>query len=534
MISVINKMAKQNANNFFNNIKLHSNQIGSKSKGLIKQDSLSKKVSLLVCVDSNFGFGKNNQIPWMIREDMNFFQDTSKRSTNKKRNCIIMGKNTWFSLPEQFRGLTERTNIVVSASTTQTQFDDSNKTKTEAYLVKHFHDAINTTYTLDLDHVFIGGGYEIYNQSLQKCFLHYLYFTIIDYDYECDKIFPCEALEEIITGYNIVHDKTFSLMDHNTKKKHNVRFIKLVHKDVDHDPIMTSDKTYLNLLGETLETGNFREGRNGNTFSLFGKSIAYDLAKGFPLLTTKTVSLPNIFKELMFFINGNTNTNLLKDQGVNIWNGNTNREFLDKVGLKNYVEGDMGPMYGFQWRHFDAEYSGCNSDYTGKGCDQLMNCINLIKNDPHSRRIVMTTFNPKQANQGCLYPCHGICIQFYVERDSKLSCLMLQRSGDLFLGIPYNIASYALLVHMICEVINNDPNYTKPKLTPGQLLITIGDVHIYESHQSQVVRQLLREPVEFPKLTFGRTVCDLTDFKLEDLVLTNYNAYPNIPAKMVQ
>ena len=231
---------------------------------------------------------------------------------------------------------------------------------------------------------------------------------------------------------------------------------------------------------------------------------------------------------------------------MNIWNANTKREVLDSSGLSSYEEGDMGPMYGCQWRHFGAKYEGCNADYTEQGIDQLSECINLIRNDPHSRRIIMTTFNPAQVNEGCLYPCHGISIQFYVESlnnisgdnpenntislcENKLSCMMTQRSGDLFLGVPYNIASYALLVHMMCEIISN----SGMKIVPGRLIIVLGDVHIYETHKDQATKQISRDPYNFPFLKFNKKVENIEDFKFENVELCEYNHHPGIKAEMI-
>jgi thymidylate synthase len=198
-----------------------------------------------------------------------------------------------------------------------------------------------------------------------------------------------------------------------------------------------------------------------------------------------------------------------------------------------YEEGDMGPMYGFIFRYHGIAYRGMNTDYTGQGFDQIEYCINLLKTDPFSRRILMTSFNPSQAQQGVLYPCHSIVIQFYVEKGHRLSCTMYQRSADIGCGTPFNVASSSLLVYMFCEVINNDSKYTGQKFTPGRLIMNHGDIHIYEDHYSELIRQVLREPYKFPQLTFKRKVNELTDFKYEDLELVGYQCYPSIKLKMI-
>jgi thymidylate synthase len=194
----------------------------------------------------------------------------------------------------------------------------------------------------------------------------------------------------------------------------------------------------------------------------------------------------------MFFINGKTDTSELSEKGVKIWEANTSREFLDKMGFKYRKVGDMGPMYGFQWRNFF-------------GFDQLQYCINLLKTDPTSRRIIMTSYNPAQAFDGVLFPCHGITIMFYCNLIKstdlvnyyKLDIMMTQRSADLFLGVPFNIASYALLNYLICDHINNDQNIKsqiKNNFIPGRLIMNLGDAHIYNEHYTQVIRQIMRNP----------------------------------------
>ena len=224
---------------------------------------------------------------------------------------------------------------------------------------------------------------------------------------------------------------------------------------------------------------------------------------------------------------------MLSSKGVKIWEGNTTREFLDSRNL-TYDVGDMGPMYGFNWRHFGTPYKGCSEDYTGKGLDQLSQCLDLIRNDPFSRRIIMTTYNPACAEEGVLYPCHGLVVQFYVEMlaDGKrsLSCHMYQRSCDWFLGVPFNIASYALLIHMICEIMNNTE---EGEMIPGQLIMSFGDLHLYHAHYEQACMQLVRTPYLFPRLKFNGTCKNLEDFTYENLELVDYRCHPGIRAEMI-
>jgi dihydrofolate reductase/thymidylate synthase len=202
---------------------------------------------------------------------------------------------------------------------------------------------------------------------------------------------------------------------------------------------------YINLIKHILENGISKDDRTGvGTLSIFSHNMTFNLRERFPLLTTKKVYWKAVVEELLWFISGSTNSNILKEKGVNIWDGNSSREFLDSRGLTHYNQGDIGPGYGFQWRHFGATYENMHSDYSGKGVDQLQQVIELIKKDPYSRRIVMTSWNPCDVDSMALPPCHMFC-QFYVSKGGYLSCQMYQRSADMGLGVPFNIASYSLL-----------------------------------------------------------------------------------------
>jgi thymidylate synthase len=219
---------------------------------------------------------------------------------------------------------------------------------------------------------------------------------------------------------------------------------------------MGDESEYLLLLKKTLEKGQERNDRTGvGTFSIFGEQLKFDISSSIPLLTTKKIGWKSIIHELLWFLRGDTNANNLKEVGVNIWNGNTTREFLDSRGLTEYPVGDIGAGYGFQWRHSGAEYKTCNDDYTGQGFDQILYIINELKTNPTSRRLYMTAWNPSFLNKMALPPCH-VSAQFYVDIDKVtneqyLSCHMYQRSVDEFLGLPYNIFSYAVLTYIFAK-----------------------------------------------------------------------------------
>jgi len=282
------------------------------------------------------------------------------------------------------------------------------------------------------------------------------------------------------------------------------------------------ETSYLDALQNVLENGELRITRNANTYSLFGVKIEIDISKSYPLLTTKKMFTKGIIEELLWFISGNTNSKKLEEKGVNIWKGNSCREYLDSVGLNYYEDGDCGPCYSHQWRHFNAPYINCYQNYNGLGIDQLQNCIDLIKNNPTSRRIFMSAWNPCQLNEMVLLPCH-ISYQFYVSNDNKLSCILYQRSGDMFLGIPFNIASVSLLVYIIALITDK---------TPGKVTLMIGDAHIYENHITQVKIQLNRTPYIFPQLVIKKKYENINDYKY-DFEIINYNSHGILKANMV-
>lgn len=287
----------------------------------------------------------------------------------------------------------------------------------------------------------------------------------------------------------------------------------------------SEESRYLRELQDILENGETRNTRNATTISKFSVKLDFDIRHSFPLLTTKKVFWKGVVHELLWFIQGNTNSKILEKQNVNIWKANSSREFLDMHQLNEYEEGDCGPIYGFQWRHFGAKYNGMHSHYKDSvgSEDQLQNCIHLIKTDPSSRRIFMSAWNPLQLKEMCLPPCH-VSYQFYVSMENELSCIMYQRSGDMFLGIPFNIASVALLTYIIA-------NMTDTK--PGSISIVIGDAHIYNNHIDQVKTQLQRTPYSFPTLKINQKLENINDYRIEHFELENYQYHDPIKADMV-
>jgi thymidylate synthase len=257
-------------------------------------------------------------------------------------------------------------------------------------------------------------------------------------------------------------------------------------------------KQYLNLLQHIIDNGSYKEDRTGTgTISTFGYQMRFNLQEGFPVVTTKKLHLKSIIHELLWFLNGDTNTKYLVENGVRIWN-----EWADE-------NGDLGHIYGYQWRSWP--------DYNGGHVDQISNAVDQIRNNPDSRRIIVSAWNVADLPNMNLPPCHAF-FQFYVA-NGKLSCQLYQRSADSFIGVPFNIASYALLTMMMAQVTG---------LEPGDFVHTFGDLHIYSNHLEQVKLQLTREPYPLPQMKINPTVKSIFDFKFEDFELVNYQAHPHI------
>jgi thymidylate synthase len=289
---------------------------------------------------------------------------------------------------------------------------------------------------------------------------------------------------------------------------------------------MDEENQYLNLLRDIKENGIRRDDRTGvGTISIFGKQVRFSLRNDkIPLLTTKKMFIRGIFEELLFFLSGSTNSKLLEDKNVFIWKDNTSKEFINSRNLP-YDEGDMGATYGHNFRHYGYPYTNMYENYDDKGFDQVKYVINEIKNNPTSRRIIINLWDPSTIHQATLPAC-AFLYQFYVDTIKKeLSCHLVIRSSDVYLGLPWNYMTATFLVYMICNLEDID-------LTPGELIVTTSDTHIYLNHLDQVEEQLSREPREFPKLKIKRKVKDILDFKFEDFELIDYKPHPSIKAKM--
>ena len=282
------------------------------------------------------------------------------------------------------------------------------------------------------------------------------------------------------------------------------------------------EKQYLELLDKILKEGDIQESRNGKTQVLFGEIMRFSLNDNkIPLITTKKLAWKTCLKELLWFISGSTNNNILKEQNVNIWNDNAEeyKERMYNLRSHSIHDGDLGPIYSHQWRHFNAEYSNCNIDYTNKGIDQLQDIINKLKHptERFSRRLIMSAWNPCQIDEMALPPCHVMC-QFHVSKNNRLHCSLYQRSGDMGLGVPFNIASYSFLTHIIARICD---------LEAYEFVHFIGNAHIYLEHRDALREQIIREPFPTPHISIDK-LDNIDDYKVENIQIQHYEYHKKI------
>lgn len=443
-------------------------------------------LNLIVATDSEKGIGKDNNLPWHDSEELAIFKQKTENS------ILIMGRKTVESLPL----LKNRTIFCITR-----HFNDV-KSNNVITIFSNVDDAIQTAINCNKT-IFIAGGKEIYEFAINRYPIYMIHISEFKCSYNCDT-----NVELNFNNYNIVNKQCFDNFHHTT--------LKMTDK---------GEYQYLDLLKFIINNGTKRLGRNGYTLSVFGKHFKFDLRNGFPLLTTKKMFIKGIVEELLFFIRGDTDSKILENKKVNIWKGNTSREYLDSLGFNKRECGIMGPLYGYQWRYFNAEYDDVNGKPKEQGIDQLENIINLIKTDPTSRRIIMTDYNPLQVSQGVLPPCHSIVLQFYVS-DGYLDMFCFNRSQDLFLGTPFNIASSALLLCIISKIT---------KLTPRFLHMSLGDVHVYEQHVDCAILQTTRNPFKFPSIALPNINClnDINALSSVDFIINNYLSHDLIKANMV-
>jgi dihydrofolate reductase / thymidylate synthase len=483
--------------------------------------------TIIVAFDDKYGIGKKGGIPWSYPEDLRRF------SALTRGHALIMGRQTYESLPSKFRPLPNRVNIVLSSNPKP---PDESK---EVAWVGSIDAAVSVALATSSSKIFVIGGESIYKQFLDRGLVSTLLVTKISGNYECDKYFQDISNE-------------FELKSRVASEAHGfeITYDTYIHKS------NNEEQLYLDLVKEAITNGIYREDRTKiGTHSLFGRQMRFDLTDGkIPLLTTKKVFWKGIVKELLWILSGCTDTKVLDSDGIKFWNANSTREFLDKRGL-NYPVGEMGPTYGWQMRSFGQPYNASMTEYNyggdeywydtddygivyrqresavavkvRNGCyrDQLKDVIELLKNDPMTRRAIITLWNPNQLKRMALPPCL-MQYQFWISSNKKLHCSTYQRSGDLGLGVPFNIASASLFTHLIARATNT---------VATELVHFIADAHVYSNHVESLQRQILRNPRQFPTIEIDTDAPknDIWNIKYEQIHLKNYNyCKPNIKMTM--
>jgi dihydrofolate reductase/thymidylate synthase len=477
----------------------------------IKHKDMKKFSVIGAMCKKNRGIGWKNTLPWTKtnsgKEDMKYF---TKVTSFSKKNAVIMGRNTWESIPKKYRPLSGRHNFVVSRS----KGSDIGKYVQGAWFFKSLDRTLDSIYNnklekLDIDNAFVIGGQQLYEEAIQRKDCEKIFLTEIEKTYKCDTFFPTLPPEFKVTK------ETFG-------KTSSAKF--LVYQNMA-DPD-SEEYRYLELLKEILKDGETSNDRTGTGIkSIFGKQLCFSIENGtIPLITTKKTFFRGIVEELLFFLRGEHDNRKLQEKNVHIWDGNTSREYLDRSQKQHIQTNDLGLAYGVQWRAAGAKLGDIDTDYRGKGIDQVANVIDLIKNNPTSRRMIINAWNVPQLKDMALVPCHTM-YQFYVSQ-GKLSCMMTQRSADMFLGVPFNIASTATLTHILAKTTG---------LKTGDIIINFGNAHVYNNHTKQVLRQLERKPMKFPTLKINKELNNITDIeKLEfkDFELSKYHCHPGIKAQM--
>lgn len=462
--------------------------------------------------------GVDNDLPWQrkLTKDLKRF----KKITDN--GILIMGYRTAESLRTPI--LKNRISIVLTTrlNVTDSTSPITSKCNRNELPDLHFSNSLENALTLarellmkrkyvgdGSDKIFVIGGRKLFDEAILHSRCRHIYWTRVYKEYAGDGL--CKVTNQI-------DNSVFDLV-----KLHNIEISETIPYQFFDYERRHEEYQVIKILHRLLNSGVHKTDRTGTgTHSIFGTQMRFSLANGFiPILTTKRVFFKTVVAELLWMISGSTDADKLKQQGVHIWEKDTSRETLDKRGFKTRREGDIGPGYGFQMRHFGAKYTDCSADYSGAGVDQLTHIINTIKTDPHSRRIILNLWNPVDIPNSTLPPCH-ILAQFYVIPDhpkGKLCCQMYQRSVDFFLGFPYNIAFYSLLTHMIAMVCD---------LEAGEFIHCGGDVHLYKNHFEQAQIQVSRLPKQFPIIKLLNKRNNLNEFETTDFELSDYDPHPAI------
>jgi thymidylate synthase len=460
-----------------------------------------KVIALVAFSDGRvIGSSSHRGLLWYIPTDLKYF----KKLTSRKKSIMLVGPKTYSTLPISVKNR----NIMIIKR------DDIPK-------ISNIFNKLRPDY----NQIFIIGGSWLYHTLLQ--YTDEIRATRIYHDYNGDKYFPKIRKSDWCLNF---YSRILYYKDKKNKNNESVikfRFLKYLR--------VSEEKQYLNILRRVIHDGI----RKGNTLSIFGSQMRFSLLNNtFPLLTTKKMFYRGVIEELLWMIRGETDISILRSKNVHIWDKNSNRESLNKLGLTKYREFDGGPIYGFNFRYYGAKYHGCDKKYHNQGVDQLNNAIQniiqerdkLLQKEEYrpNRRIIINLWNPSQLSGVCLPPCH-ILYQFSVHREKEniyLSCMMYQRSGDLGLGVPFNIASASLLTIILAKKTNT---------LPYEFIHTIADTHIYTSHLKVIKEQITRKPYKFPTIHLNNNIKDkkIEDITFKDFNIKNYQSHNKLKMKLI-
>ncbi|GAY66186.1 hypothetical protein CUMW_246740 [Citrus unshiu] len=506
------------------------------------QPNPKRSYQVVVAATRDMGIGKDGKLPWKLPSDLKFFKEITQITSDAgKRNAVIMGRKTWESIPLEHRPLPGRLNVVLTRSGS---FDIA--TVENVVICGSIGSALEllaaSPYCLSIEKVFVIGGGQILSEALNAPECDAIHITEIETRIECDTFIPSidsSVFQPWYSSFPIVENNIRYCLSTYVRVRSAAVESLSQNNDIVLDSKTNSDKfevkqfsflpkmvfekheeyLYLRLVQDIISDGNLKDDRTGTgTLSKFGCQVdihCYHLVhrKYFGEVLSRNFSgssvvqqMPRFFRKRIFIY------------GMAMHPGNI---LIGDVGLTDREEGDLGPVYGFQWRHFGARYTNMHADYSGQGFDQLLDVINKIKNNPNDRRIVLSAWNPSDLKLMALPPCHMFA-QFYVA-NGELSCQMYQRSADMGLGVPFNIASYALLTCMIAHVCD---------LAPGDFIHVIGDAHVYRNHVRPLEEQLQKLPKPFPILKINPEKKDIDSFVAEDFKLIGYDPHQKIEMKM--
>ena len=482
--------------------------------------SRSKNVNLIACCDLKNGIGSSGKLPWHLSQEMKLFTRLSSNTLWKeKQNAVIMGRNTWESIPSQFMPLQNRKNFVVS-STLETE---------KVQVCSSVDSAIHQCQQDDsIESIFLIGGNSIYHQGLLHPDLNKIYLSRVNHEFECDTYFP--LFTSLANNQHTWNEKS-----RTDGKNYEITFREYNNE-------LQGEYQYLRTLKKIKEQGYAKEGRNGITYSLPGHHLSFNLQDGFPMLTTKRIFLRGIFEELMWFLRGSTDVRELQEKKIHFWDANVTSEFIaNQKHLEiDLPENCLGAGYGHQMRNFGSQYVPFLpiNEYPADnpGVDQLQKVIDGLQKNPFDRRHIITLWNPKDLNKAALPPCHSLVLQFLVEEQNDtylLKTLMYQRSADFFHGVPFNITSNSLLTHLIADHLNK--NDGDKKWIAAEFHHFIADAHIYDSHLEAVETQLGRIPYSFPtlKIDSDASYKSIDQYNYFDIQVKDYQKHGYIKVPMV-